>query len=351
MRQAKPWYRASKVAWFVEIRSKQVRLGGHPDGAPSPKKSKAGWNPPPQILDAYFKLMASDPVNLPGSGAILTAQVCDLFLSHSERHNEPATFRWYRHFLQSFCTIHGRTPAADLKPIHVTRWLDAHDWKGGRRNAVIALKRAFNWADRQGLLSPNPLRNVEKPPATRRTRIFTAAEKDEILAAIKDPHFRGFLTALLLTGCRPSEVARVAAVNVNLDLGVWVFEEHKTGKKTGKPRVIYLSPDMLEMSRRLVAERPEGPLFPSRKKDRPFSCNAIRIRFMRLRKKLPHLKHFACYATRHTFASDALERGVGIAHVSELLGHTDTRMVSRHYAHLGQKVEHMRDVAKKATGG
>jgi integrase len=351
MHQPKPWFRTSKAAWYVQHRGKQVRLGEHPEGFPPPKKSGAGWNAPPPILDAFYRLMAADPANLPKPDVILTAQVVDLFLDHSERHNERATYLWYKHFLQSFASLYGRTAAAELKPIHVTRWLDAHDWRGGRRNAVIAVKRAFNWADKQGVLSPNPLRNVEKPPAGRRTRIVTPEERAEILAAVKDRNFREFLTGLYLTGCRPSEVARVTAANVNLDLGVWVFDEHKTGKKTGKPRVIYLCPEMVEMSRRLVAERPEGPLFPSYKLGRPFTKNAIRTRFRRLRAKLPHLKGVVCYSLRHSYATEALERGVGIAQVAELLGHVDTRMVSQHYGHLSQKVQHMRDAARKATGG
>ncbi|MGH7602499.1 MAG: tyrosine-type recombinase/integrase [Gemmatimonadaceae bacterium] len=351
MRQPKPWFRAALDTWYVEHNHKQVRLGGHPDGAPPPKKTRAGWNAPPAILDAFYKLMASGPANLPRPDQILTAQVFDLFLAHSERHNARDTYVWYKHFLQRFCELYGRLPAHELKPIHVTRWLDAHTWKGGRRNAVTAVKRAFNWADQQGVLSPNPLRNVQKPPATRRTRIVTPQERAEILTAVKDRNFREFLTALYLTGCRPSEVARATAAHVNLDLGVWVFEQHKTAKRTGQPRVIYLCPEMVEMSRRLAVERPDGPLFPSRRLGRPFSKNAIRIRFRRLRKKLPHLKGVVAYAYRHSYASAALENGVGIAQVAELLGHTDTRMVSRHYAHLSQKVQHMKDAAKKAAGG
>jgi integrase len=349
MHHPKPWFRASKSAWYVQHQRQQVRLGEHPEGYPPPKKSKAGWNPPPPILDAFYRLMAADPANLPKPDAILTAQVLDLFLDYSQRHNEPATFAWYRHFLQSFCGLYGRLPARELKPIHVTRWLDANSWKGGRRNAVVAVKRAFNWADKQGVLSPNPLRNVEKPPAGRRTRIVTPAERVEILAAVRDRSFREFLTALYLTGCRPSEVARVTAADVNLELGVWVFDRHKTAKRTGRPRVIYLCPEMVELSRRLAAERPEGPLFPSRRMNRPFSRNAIRIRFRRLREKLPHLKGVVAYSARHTYATEALEKGVGIAQVAELLGYTDTRMVSRNYGHLSQKLAHMREAAKKAA--
>src|SRR5262249_15080935 len=126
-------------------------------------------------------------------------------------------------------------------------------------------------------------------------------------------------------------------------------DAHKTAKRTGKPRIIYLSPPMVEMSRRLVAERPTGPLFPSRQQNRPFSKNAIRTRFRRLRKKLPHLNGVVAYAYRHSYATTALENGVGIAQVAELLGNNDTRMVSRHYSHLNQKVAHMREAAAKAV--
>jgi integrase len=126
---------------------------------------------------------------------------------------------------------------------------------------VTAVKRAFSWLDQQGVLSPNPMRNVEKP-AARRTRILTSAEREEILAAVPDRNFREFLVALYQTGCRPSEVTRVTAATVHPDLGVWDFDEHEAAN-TGKPRVIYLTPEMVEVSRRLVAERPAGPLFPS----------------------------------------------------------------------------------------
>ena len=41
--------------------------------------------------------------------------------------------------------------------------------------------------------------------------------------------------------------------------------------------------------------------------------------------------------------------GVGVAEVAELLGHTGTDMVMRHYQHLSQRLEHLRNAAVKAT--
>jgi integrase/recombinase XerD len=151
MRQPKPWFRASKQAWYVEHHGRQVRLGEHPVAAPAPRKTQGVWNTPKSILDAFYKLMASDPADLPKPDRITVAVVCDAFLSYSEHHNDRATYDNYKHFLQSLCDLYGSLLARDLKPIHITRWLDAHpSWDGGRRNAVIVAKRAFNWADRQG---------------------------------------------------------------------------------------------------------------------------------------------------------------------------------------------------------
>jgi integrase len=141
----------------------------------------------------------------------------------------------------------------------------------------------------------------------------------------------------------------VDAANVHLNLGVWVFEKHKTARKTGKPRVVYLTPAMVELSRRLVTKYPEGPLFRGPRGGKPFTRNGIRCRFRRLRDKLPDLRHFTAYTARHSFATDALVNGVGAAQVAELLGHCSLEML-KHYGHLSGQVAHMREAARKATG-
>jgi integrase len=214
---------------------------------------------------------------------------------------------------------------------------------------VIAIKQAFYWAEGEGLLAVSPLRKVKKPPQTFRERVFSREERQEVMATIRDQAFRDFVFAMQETGCRPSEVSRVTAENVNLELGVWAFAAHKTVKKTGKPRIVYLTPAMVELTKRLMTLHPDGPLFRGPRGKNPFTRNGIRCRFRRLRKKLPHLKGLIAYAYRHSFATDALVNGVGIAQVAELLGHTSTEMVMRHYSHIAGNVGHMREAATKAA--
>ncbi|MCE9567185.1 MAG: site-specific integrase [Planctomycetes bacterium] len=352
MRQPKPWYRKWKSTWYVELDGKQHFLGQHPKDSPPPKKLNGEWKPPASILDAFYKLMANKPENLPSADELRVTTLCDLFLEHSHKHHSPETYGLYKLYLDQFCGVNGRQLATGIKPFHITRWLDDHPrWKASRRHAALAVKRAFGWADKQGLLSPSPLRLLEVEPGNSRTRVLTAAERAEILAAIRDEQFREFVFAMLETGCRPGEVSRLTAANANLAVGVWTFEKHKTAKKTGKPRVVYLTPAMVELTRKLVAKYPEGRLFRGPRGAKPFTQNGIRCRFRRLREKLPHLKHFVGYTMRHTFATQALVNGVGVAQVAELLGHSSIEMVSQHYGHLAEQVAHMLEAAKKATGG
>ncbi len=350
-RQPKPWYRASKNAWFIDREGVKVRIGLHPDDLRPPKKTRKGWDVPPLIMEAFYREMSTRPESIPSWEKLPLATIADLFLDYAKRHLAKESYTLARYYLESFCNANQCALAKDIKPIHVTRWLDDHStWKGSRHHAVRAIKRVYSYAEEQGVLEINPLRKLKVPPTNIRTRVLSKKEIDEILKAIRDTAFRNFVEALLETGCRPSEVRTVEASMVDLEQGIWEFKTHKTVKKTQKSRFVYLTPKMVELSRKLMEKFPEGPLFRGPRKDLPFSRNAVRQRFLRLREKLPHLKHFTCYNLRHTFATQALVNGVGVAQVAQLLGHTSTIMVSRIYGHLTDQIVHMREAAKRAVG-
>jgi len=45
----------------------------------------------------------------------------------------------------------------------------------------------------------------------------------------------------------------------------------------------------------------------------------------------------AFHELRHTYASHLAQAGVDLLTISKLLGHADTRVTSKHYAHLADK--------------
>ena len=111
--------------------------------------------------------------------------------------------------------------------------------------------------------------------------VITPGEYAWMLGQIKDEEFRDLLVVCWETGCRPQEILAVEASHVDLDGERWVFPpEEAKGKKAH--RVVYLTERALEMTRRLAARHPEGPLF--RNTDgRPWHPYALNYRFGRLR--------------------------------------------------------------------
>jgi site-specific recombinase XerD len=70
--------------------------------------------------------------------------------------------------------------------------------------------------------------------------------------------------------------------------------------------------------------------------------NAIGLTTRRTRERAG-IPQAIAYGLRHSFATDALANGVPDAQVAELLGHSGTAMLHRHYAHLGARAQALRD--------
>ena len=181
-----------------------------------------------------------------------------------------------------------------------------------------------------------------------RDRVLTIGERDLILSFYPESDaFRDFLIAMMESGCRPSEVMKVTAADVRVEDSLWVIEG-KTTRQTGKKRYVYLTKTLLELTRRRMTMFPAGPLF--RNEDgNAWTLQAINCRFKRNRKHNPIPKDITAYLYRATFTTDALENEVPIARVAELLGHTNTAMVSKHYSRLRERKEYMRNAAEQAT--
>jgi integrase len=377
----KPFFRAPRGLWYVQIHGRQVNLGPDRDEA----------------FRRYHDLMARGPDEPESSIGDSAVSVLDAFLDWCQKHRAPRTYDWYRDYLQSFVRSIPRDLSVDLlKPIHVQQWVDSQlGWNRGKRGAITAVQRAFNWAAKMGLIETSPIRHIEKPRAGRRDVVITPEEYAWMLGQVKDEEFRDLLIVCWETGCRPQEVLAVEARHVDLDAGRWVFPpDEAKGKKAH--RVVYLTDRALEITRSLMARHPESPLF--RNTDgRPWHPYALNCRFGRLRlahgrqrarqlglmppkiKRLDaaqrrdpearaaheqavlcrreritelareHGTKWCLYHFRHSFATRLLEAGTDALTVSALLGHADGAMLAKVYSHLSKNDVYLRN-AVKAVG-
>lgn len=162
------------------------------------------------------------------------------------------------------------------------------------------------------------------------TRFLTVAESTRLINACK-PDFRRLVKAALFTGARYGELIRLRAGEVNTDTGIVAIH---ADAKSGKVRYVPLSAEGLDFFKEqvvgkrgddLVFVREDGFRWGKSHQDRPLraACQQAAIE-----------PPVSFHELRHTYASLLAQAGADLLTISKLLGHADTRITSRHYAHL-----------------
>lgn len=263
------------------------------------------------------------------------------------------TLENYAFYADRFEARYGHLRVSELAPKHVTDWIASNPTWGpsAQRHAIITVQRVCNWALNERRITENPFRGIRKPSGKRREQLVPPDVHERMvrLAGSQkgsgkiDRQFRLVLVAMRHAGGRPQDVANVRIENVNVDC--WVIPEHKTLRHTGRPRIVYLSPCLQTITRILAGNRKAGPLFRGRRGK--LTTNAIKCRITRLREELG-VSDVVAYSYRHTYITDALERGVDVATVAELVG-TSVAMIQRHYGHLSKRADHLKNAAANAV--
>lgn len=216
---------------------------------------------------------------------------------------------------------------------------ETEDKRRARRasaNRVLSvLKAMLNRAFQSGYVTDDRQWRMVKPfPKVdeARIRFLTDAESMRLVNACS-AELKPLVHAALLTGCRYGELVQLRAGDVHVDQRR-VYIAHS---KSGKPRHIPLNPEGAKAFERftvgktgddLVFTRADGAQWGKNHHVRGVveACKAAKIR--------PAIRF---HELRHTYASHLAQAGVDLLTISKLLGHADTRITSRHYAHLADR--------------
>jgi integrase len=318
-----PWYRKGKDSWYVWHAGRQVFLA-------KGKGNKAE-------AFARFSALLNDPDGELKEARFTVADVVKEFEKSAAERVTPGTLTAYRCILKPFTTAFGSRLPTEVTPPQVIEWASRGKWSAStRRYALMVVCTMYSWAEKQNRVVPNPLKGMKKPPAkSRGAEVLIDDELHARILQVASPEFRTFLQAVRATGARPGEVARIEAKDVSWEAGCWVLTEHKTAK-TGRVRTIYLPEATLALCRTLADKYPTGPLFRNTRGER-WRKTGWKQAMARAQKKLGLSRRPLTSGYRHTFATDALEAGVPDTHLAELLGHSTTAMIHRHYGHLSAK--------------
>jgi integrase len=273
-----------------------------------------------------------------------------LYLEYTQQTKSERTYLHQRYFLQRFCDHVGGKKAADLKPADVTAWVLKHKARWGHNTQVTArslVVAVLNWAIAEGHLRYSPLAKMKVGQTHSRERILTKDERERILGAIRNKTFKAFVRFLAATGCRPySEAAQITAEMIDWKESIIPLVKHKNARK-GKRRVIYLNDEAKKVLQEMCERRPIGVLFVTCH-GIPYNKGNIIKSFWRLEEKLG-IKDLNPYAYRHTYITEALERGLTADIVAELVGNTP-QTIAKYYNHLSQKKDALREAARRAVG-
>ena len=219
-----------------------------------------------------------------------------------------------------------------------TRGFDAADPEAVRARRATAnrvltvLKGALNHAFREGYAAGDeawrkvkPFREVDAPVV----RFLSAAECLRLVTAC-DGGFRNLVRGALLTGCRYGELARLQAGDFNAAAGTITVRISKAGKArhvalTEEGAALFAGLTAGRENRELIFKRADGEAWAPSHQVRPIAEASARA-------KITPAATF--HILRHTYASTLAMRGVPMGVIAAQLGHADTRMTEKHYAHL-----------------
>jgi len=197
---------------------------------------------------------------------------------------------------------------------------------------LTVLKAALNHAWKAGhVASDDAWRRVKpfKGVETARVRYLTEDECVRLVNAC-EPDFRNLVRGALLTGCRYSELTAMCVVDYNPDAGVVTVRE----SKAGKPRHVVLTGEGQQLFTALTAGKlADESVFVRSGGGRWGASHQIRP-MVEASKRAKIAPAVSFHVLRHTHGSTLAMRGVPMAVIAEQLGHADTRMTEKHYAHL-----------------
>jgi integrase len=287
------------------------------------------------------------------------SEVVRRFLAWLAQRSRPATVAYYTTYLERFARHVEDCDLGDVKRLHVETF-------SVKRGPLVAVKAFLRWCWQVAELLPaNPAAHVRTPRLGRRCRVLSRAERVLIRRHCDRALYRALL-AMEQTACRPQELRALtwsmvrgpaghAVPGADLGDGRHYFElrDYKSRDRRAdptRPRIIPITPRLGRLLNRLrrAGRWSDDVIFRS-SSGRPWSANALRCAFRRLRRRLQRerdidLAGVVPYTYRHTRATDLARAGLNAHQLREWMGHTRVETTAV-YCHL--TVEDMLQIARR----
>jgi integrase len=219
-----------------------------------------------------------------------------------------------------------------------TAEFDADDYEAVRarrstaNRVLTVLKAALNHAFNEGRVDSDDAWRRVKPFREVDAAIVRYLSADECRRLVNacPSDFRSLVQAALATGCRYGELIRMSVSDFNPESGTVSVRLAKGGKVrhvalAEEGRAVFASLTAGHSGREMIFLRFDGKHWGPSHQQRPLT-EASRIAAVE--------PAATFHVLRHTYASSLAMKGVPMGVIAAQLGHSDTRMTEKHYAHL-----------------
>ena len=214
-------------------------------------------------------------------------------------------------------------PLSELSTSGIEAWLRKYEGQN-HNNYLQRLTSLFNYAVKRGYLASNPVAPIERVKLTdKEIEILTVEQTTQFLNTLPDKALPYF-TIGAFAGLRPREIERLEWADVQLSEG-FIRVRAKVAK-TASNRLVDIQPNLRDWLSPLA--KPSGPVTPP---------NLRRIRLAAQQKS--GLQRWPQDGLRHSFASYHLAHFRNINDLATQMGHTDTKLIFRHYRSVVSKDE------------
>jgi integrase len=317
-----------------------VHVGRDPMGEKQARRQSATLN---ELLDDYIDSEAF------ASKAESTRKID---LGRIERHIRPLLGKEYAHKITTEAVKRMRRAITEGKTAGriKTKYRGLARVTGGTGTAdkaVLLLSAAFKWAVEQKIVSDNPAADIKCwKTGTRDTILDDAEDYKRMFEALQDLENEKRIRSaaadairfIALTGARRGEVTGLRWRYVDLKQSQVVLppKAHKTGHKTGKPRIIALPAEAQAIITRQPPGEPDEYVFRSTITGSPIALNTDWPK-VRSRAKLP--ASLGLHGLRHSIGTHFAMQGASAVELMELLGHKQIETTLRyiHYAENARK--------------
>ena len=227
-----------------------------------------------------------------------------------------------------------RKPTVNITTADIRLYLSGKDdnMVSTTSKKLSVIKTFFSWLVDEEIILKNPANRIRPMKQPKRLpKALSATELEQLREACQTLRERAMLEVMYSTGCRLSEIANMELAKVD-----WVSNSLTVIGKGDKERVVYLNPKARYHLENYLDEREyeendcDYVFSTSRRPYRKMSNKSIQEEVNNIAARTTIDKNITPHVFRHTMATLAIDNGIELGDLQQLLGHTNPSTTLRY---------------------